>query len=100
KTAYSFSPLADACEISPDIEERLDLLIRAGVDINETNPDKETPLIVAAQTLNARALNRLLSAGADKTAKNAEGKTAYDIAVENSAVFDFGPLTGKLKTGV
>lgn len=100
KTAYSFSPLADACEISPNIEERLDLLIRAGVDINETNPDKETPLIVAAQTLNGRALNRLLSAGADKTAKNAEGKTAYDIAVENSAVFDFGPLTGTLKTVV
>lgn len=97
KTAYRFSPLADVCETSPDIEERLDLLMRAGVDIDATNPDKETPLIVAAQTMNVRALKCLLAAGADKTVKNAEGKTAYDIAVENGVVFDFGRLTEELK---
>lgn len=97
KTAYRFSPLADVCETSPDIEERLDLLMRAGVDIDATNPDKETPLIVAAQTMNVRALKCLLAAGADKTVKNAEGKTAHDIAVENGVVFDFGRLTEELK---
>lgn len=97
KTRYNFSPLADACEMPADIDRRLDLLIRAGMDINAANPETETPLIVAAQTFNVRALNRLIAEGADKTIKNAEGKTAYDIVAQNSAVFDFGCLPEKLK---
>ena len=97
KTRFYFSPIADACELSSEVEKRLDLLKQAGFDINGANVHSETPLIVAVQTFNVRALKWLIRAGADKTVKNAEGKTAYDIARENSYIFDFRELTEQLK---
>ena len=97
KTFSYFSAIADACETSSEVEKRLDLLKQLGFDINGANVHSETPLMVAVQTFNVRALKWLLKVGADKAVKNAEGETAYDIARENSRVFDFKELTEQLK---
>lgn len=59
------------------------LVEEKNVDINRKSDIKRTPLISAARGNALDATKYLLSKGADKTAKDEDGMTAYDYAVEN-----------------
>jgi hypothetical protein len=57
-------------------------LIDQGADLNERGKaDGSTPLMIAAQFGNARAVSLLIEHGADLLAKDNEGKTALDYAM-------------------
>ena len=59
------------------------ILIENGSEINVIEKEKGvTPLILAAYSGATGIIQLLLDAGADKTIKNKEGKTAYDIAID------------------
>ena len=89
KTAFAGSPIATACEVKDDVEERLYLLFKIGADINKKNDDGEPPIVVAAEAFNIKAIRWLLKHGADKTATNANGETARDIVLKNKDVFNW-----------
>ena len=57
-------------------------LVEHGADIESVNDYGETPLIYHSQEGILNIVKYLLSAGANKTAKNNEGKTAYDVACD------------------
>lgn len=58
-------------------------LLEGGCDLNElTLKDKMTPLMIAAQQGHEKFVSILLKKGADRTLKNAAGKTALDLASE------------------
>ena len=58
-------------------------LMRRGVDVNATAPDGRTALHFAAwQGVRADYVEALLAAGADRSARDADGKTPLDLAVE------------------
>lgn len=59
------------------------MLIKAGLDINETESKGYTPLMLAALRGNSAEVDMLLALGADPAAKNKAGLTAYDLAVKN-----------------
>jgi ankyrin repeat protein len=66
--------------------ETIKLLVENGADVNRICEDNAydyegaTPLIIAAQNLSGDIVKYLIEAGADKNAKDKEGKTAYDWA--------------------
>ena len=47
---------------------------------------KDTPLMFAAAVDNPEVVQALLDAGADATAKNGEGETAWDLIQYNNAL--------------
>ena len=53
------------------------------IDINKRDNEGLTPLHLGCMSGNSRVVKRLLIKGADKTIKDAHGKTAADIANEN-----------------
>ena len=56
-------------------------LLNSGVSPNESVQGKEkTMLMIAAQSGNVDIIQLLLAAGADKSAKDSNGKTAADFA--------------------
>lgn len=58
-------------------------LIEKGADVNYQHPsDGMTPLIIAASDDRVDFVKMLLEEGADKTAKNNDGKTAYDLTTK------------------
>ena len=61
-------------------------LVRAGVNINDRNIESVTPLMLAAEQGYDDVIAVLLMHGADPTATNLEGQTAYDIALEHGHV--------------
>ena len=64
------------------------LLIEKGLDINDVSSGDHTVLMVAAgRNQNLEVIETLVEAGADLFAKNYEGKTAYELAVENYEEF-------------
>ena len=89
KTDFTVSPVASACEVKDNVEKRLDLLFTIGADINAKNDDGEPPIVVAAEAFNIKAIRWLIKHGADKTATNANGKTARDIVLKNKEAFDW-----------
>ena len=54
----------------------VEMLIKAGCDINETDKNKWTPLMNACYWANQEACLALLKAGADPNIKNIDGRTA------------------------
>ena len=61
--------------------ENVRYLVSLGLDVNSRDELRGyTPLMHAAECENESAITALLAAGADVNAKNAEGKTALDIA--------------------
>lgn len=60
----------------------INILLSEGMDINTTNQQGNSPLIVAAKVGNLRILNIILSHNPDINARNDEGKTALMIAAE------------------
>ena len=72
-----------------DDPEIIEALIAAGADVNAKDNVGWTPLLAAAQsTEHPENIELLLAAGADATAKSYEGKTAFDYAQENPALWD------------
>lgn len=74
--------------------ESLGTLLQFGAQVNLVNDEKETALIAAVKYAHQMTFARsgvtqhriktLLKAGADKSLKTKDGKTAYDIAVEQN----------------
>ena len=58
----------------------LDLLIKAGVDVNTQNKHGDAPLIFASYKGNLDVVNKLIEAGADVNAKNQYGETSLIFA--------------------
>jgi ankyrin repeat protein len=60
--------------------EDVDVLLSAGVQVNETGDLGNTPLHHAASRGNAAIARKLLECGANKHIKNEFGQTALDLA--------------------
>ncbi len=58
----------------------LDLLLRAGAEVNRADDRGLTPLMLAAQNSNEDLISPLLQAGADPEVRDRAGKTARDYA--------------------
>ncbi len=56
------------------------LLLEHGADVNATQHGEWTPLMAAAANGDLDSVRALLARGADTSARNAEGKTAADLA--------------------
>jgi quinoprotein dehydrogenase-associated probable ABC transporter substrate-binding protein len=69
-------------QTSGPVEIARELLSR-GVDVNATNVDGVTALMIAAAHDNSAMIGLLLQSGADPHAKSAQGETARDIAAKN-----------------
>ena len=77
-----YSTLFDLCKSGEATPERVQEFLDRGVDVNEKNPNGETPLHVAAHdNENPQVLRVLIKAGADVNAKNRNGWTPLDVAV-------------------
>ncbi|NGX49172.1 MAG: Phosphocholine transferase AnkX [Candidatus Anoxychlamydiales bacterium] len=59
----------------------IELLISAGVEVNNINLEHETPLHFAARLPTLKVVELLIDAGADINAKNSAGQTPLDIAI-------------------
>jgi ankyrin repeat protein len=65
----------------------ISLLIERGSDVNASNDNGETALILAAiLNKNPAVLSLLISSGADVKAKDRNGKTAADYASMNTSL--------------
>lgn len=82
---YGISPLMLAAGNNPD-PEVINLFLKNGALINETDPTGTTPLMYAALQNNAAVVEALLKAGADAKLKNSDGKTAYELAEFNEKI--------------
>jgi ankyrin repeat protein len=58
----------------------LDLLLKAGAEVNRADSQGITPLILAAQNPNTDLISPLLQAGADPEARDHSGRNAKDHA--------------------
>jgi hypothetical protein len=61
----------------------LDMLIKAGADLNKPDDNMQTALHEAADRANAKAVKMLLAAKADSSRVNCYGCTPLDIALAN-----------------
>lgn len=89
-------------------ERLLDLFLAHGADVNHRSQDGRTPLINAAlyarwaaaedeYQLALRVVRRLAEAGADPTARNSDGETAYQIAAQGKATVAADFLKGQFE---
>jgi ankyrin repeat protein len=75
---FSVLPLHSA--LAGSREDVAALLIDAGADVNATQRHGFTPLQEAAANGLSASVDRLLAAGADRAARNDDGKSAADLA--------------------
>jgi ankyrin repeat protein len=61
---------------------KLELLLRAGAEVNRSDDHGRTPLMLAAQHTHCNAISQLLRAGADPEARDQAGRSARDYAKE------------------
>jgi ankyrin repeat protein len=60
------------------------MLVEAGEDVNQSDGEGMTPLMIyASGTYNTGAMRYLLDAGAKADLKNRDGKTASDLLAAN-----------------
>lgn len=62
----------------------IELLLKAGADLQARDKNGATPLHRAVRTRCAAAVQFLLDAGADATLRNKSGSTAFHLAVQNT----------------
>jgi len=67
-------------------------LLASGADINASNADGVTALMLLAQQIDADELKAAIAAGADVTAKDVQGRTALDYLREASCQKAIVPL--------
>jgi ankyrin repeat protein len=58
----------------------IDMLVEAGIDIDNRNDNGATPLMYAASSGKADVVERLLAKGADVTLETLDGFSALDLA--------------------
>jgi ankyrin repeat protein len=78
ENALSVLPIHSA--VAGDHDDVVAILIAAGADVNVRQRHGWTPLHGAAQNGSLVSVDRLLTAGADPSARNDEGTTAADLA--------------------
>lgn len=79
----------------------VEALIRAGANVNGTEPGGHTPLMMAAGNGNLPVVERLLAAGADVAATTPHGVSALTIAVSGGAFTDIeNPLLGACRVDI
>ncbi len=71
---------------STENTQTLEVLLNARANINAINKDGNTPLHYAAKTKNYAKVEKLLHRGARTDIKNAEGKTALQLASGNAKI--------------
>jgi ankyrin repeat protein len=76
--AFSVLPLHSA--VSGNHDAVVAVLLEAGAEVNATQRHAYTPLHGAAQNGADTTVDRLLAAGADRAARNDDGRSAADIA--------------------
>lgn len=81
--------LLHSAELMKNTRLTLPELIAAGADINATNHQGVTPLMVHAQAHRNDIFVQLLEAGADTALRDAQGKTAADYARRNAWCGDY-----------
>ena len=88
---YALDAVSFARDDTPRFQKKLDVLIRHGYEVNVTNRDGQTPLIVASKRCDFEAVKVLVSCGADPAARDLSNKTALDWAIENqcSSIEDY-----------
>lgn len=69
------------------MDEIASLIIDKCSNINDATSKKWTPLMAAALKGNVDVVKLLLKKGADKSLKNSDGKTAFDIATANKVIY-------------
>lgn len=67
--------------------QTVEALLNAGARVNQTEGNEFTPLMLAAMRGNSHTVTELLKNGADPAMKNAFGKTAYELAVEDAEAY-------------
>ena len=65
----------------------VEALVKAGSDVNALDNQKQSALMIAAQRGNDQVVEILINAGADRNLKNADGKSAEDLANAYMAQF-------------
>lgn len=78
----------------------LDLLVRAGVDVNVCDSDGNTPLHLAAREGKAEAVVRLIELGGHSDARNSEGKMPCHLSVRRGDVATTGILLDRMPPAV
>lgn len=81
-------PFAASDDVSPDLDPSSlpvnPQLIEKKVDLNAQDSDGWTALMYAVTVGGAEAVSKLVAAGVDQSAKNADGDTAMDLAKANA----------------
>ena len=77
---FGRTPLDRAAHSTTYRKNCVELLLRAGADVNFRGPNGRTPLINAASVGDSRYLQRLLDAGADVNAEDDLGTTALMVS--------------------
>lgn len=73
------------CAIAREYYEVADILIKAGANINQRNPEGETILFDAVRMENIRMIEYILANGGKGGLKNMFKETVADIALENES---------------
>ena len=63
-------------------------MIQNGADVNAADNDGNTPLMHSVISENVKVIEILIENGANIEVKNAEGKTAYELAQEQGVSED------------
>jgi hypothetical protein len=82
---YASDGVAGSPEWNPGLQVKMiELLVKAGAEINAQDKNGATPLHRAVRTRCAKAVEILLKRGADPTLKNKPGSTPFHLAVQNT----------------
>ena len=86
------------CAVLWDQPDIIDVLLEAGADIEQKDPDRETsPLRYAIVYARPNCIRRLIERGADSGVTTDEGTTALELAINgsNGAFEEYDDLPGR-----
>lgn len=82
RTGADILALLSLLKPNSECKQIVDMLIKAGADVNARNNDGKTPLMLAAECNTSDVVDMLIKAGADVNAQDNERKTPLMKAVE------------------